>query len=398
MTPTAKRDDPRWYPEPVFRFVRQRRRDRLRGSWRCRSVPVFESYQDQHPKPDRHRPLVVLAVLLLLAGCRRAPDVVLYVSADDHVARRVVKAFEAHTGLRVATVGDLEQVKTTGLVNRLRSEADHPQADVFWSSEVFHTVNLAREGVLEPYVSDALADWPAAFRDPQHRWYGFAARARVIVFAPDRVAPEARPRTWMDLTQPRFKGRIVMADPRFGTTGGHLAAMQSYWTKLVGPAYYDAFLMGLADNDVRLLPSGNAGVVQAVADGEADLGLTDTDDVWAARARGLDVDLVYPRHDAAADDSGGGTLLIPNTVARVRGGPHPEAAGRLIEFLLSAEVARMLAGSVSHNVPVRADLAADYPEFAVADPLRVDYARAAAGLQGAVERAMARLGRGGDAR
>ena len=44
----------------------------------------------------------------------------------------------------------------------------------------------------------------------------------------------------------------------------------------VGRGYYDAFLMGLAANEVRLLPSGNAGVVAAVATGEADLGLTDT--------------------------------------------------------------------------------------------------------------------------
>ena len=75
-----------------------------------------------------------------------------------------------------------------------------------------------------------------------------------------------------------------MADPRFGTTGGHLAAMKAYWTSIMGAAYYTAFLEGLAANNVRLLPSGNAGVVRAVADGEADLGLTDTDDVWAAQA------------------------------------------------------------------------------------------------------------------
>jgi iron(III) transport system substrate-binding protein len=347
----------------------------------------------------RRRWLLGVVLTVLPAGCGRpAPDVVLYVSADDHVARQVVQAFEQHTGLRVASVGDAEQSKTTGLANRLRSEADHPQADVFWSSEIFNTINLAAEGVLDEYASPAAADWPARFRDPQHRWYGFAARARVIVFAPDRVAPEDRPRTWMDLTQPRYKGRIVMADPRFGTTGGHLAAMEAFWTRLVGPAYYEAFLMGLAANEVRLLPSGNAGVLQAVADGEADLGLTDTDDVWAARARGLDVDLVYPRHDADAPDSGGGTLLIPNTVARVRGAPHPEAAARLIDFLLSEEVERMLAESVSHNVPIRPGLADDYPRYAVPDPLRVDYRRAAAGLQGAVEQAMTRLGRGGDAR
>jgi iron(III) transport system substrate-binding protein len=308
-----------------------------------------------------------------------------------------MRAFEHQTGIRVGAVGDTEQTKTTGLANRLRAERNRPQADVFWSSEVFNTINLAEEGVLDGYEPGAAPGWPEGFRDAHHRWYGFAARARVIVYAPDRVAPPDRPQTWMDLTRPVFKDRIVMADPRFGTTGGHLAAMKVYWSRVVGSAYYDAFLMGLAANGVRLLPSGNAGVVQAVADGEADLGLTDTDDVWAARARGLDVDLIYPRHHVDPDAAGGGTLLIPNTVARVKGGPHPRAACRLIDFLLSEQVERMLAESVSHNIPLRPGLAASYPQYAVPDPLRADYARAAARMQGAVEQAMRRLGRGDDA-
>jgi iron(III) transport system substrate-binding protein len=346
----------------------------------------------------RTRPTLLVCIVLAFvsAGCGRSePRVVLYVSADDHIARQVVGAFEEHSGIGVDVVGDTEQRKTTGLVNRLRAERDNPQADVFWSSEIFMTISLAEEGVLAPYESAAAAGWPEAFRDPQGRWYGFAARARVIAYSPKRVPPEHRPRTWMDLRDPRFKGRIVMADPRFGTTGGHLAAMKAYWSRIVGGGYYEAFLMALADNEVRLLPSGNAGVVQAVADGEADVGFTDTDDVWAARARGLAVDLVYPRH-LVDEAPGGGTLLVPNTVARVKGGRNPEAAGRLIDFLLSEEVERMLAESVSRNVPVRAALAAEYPDHAVADPLQVDFRRAAAMLQGAVEEAMRRLG-GNDA-
>lgn len=330
------------------------------------------------------------AVALLTTGCEHSSDtqrVVLYVSADDHLVRQVIAEFEQQTGIRVDFVGDIEQNKTTGLVGRLRAEADNPQADVFWSSEVFMTIKLAEEGVLEPYDSPATADWPREFRDPQGRWYGFAARARVIVYAPDRVAEDELPKTWMDLTDPPFKGRIVMADPRFGTTGGHLGAMKAYWSRLVAPAYYEAFLMGLADNEVRMLPSGNAGVVAAVATGEADLGLTDTDDVWAAQARGFDVKLIYPRHGIVGA-AGAGTLLIPNTVARVKAGPNPHTAGRLIDFLLSEPVERMLAESVSHNVPVRDELAVDYPQYAVPDPLKIDYRRAANVMSGAVDQAM----------
>lgn len=316
---------------------------------------------------------------------------VLYVSADEHIARQVVAAFEAETGIHVQLVGDTEAKKTTGLVERLRAEADNPQADVFWSSEVFLTIALAQEGVLARYESDATADWPAAFRDEQGRWYGFASRARVIVYAPERVSPDEVPQTWLDLADPRLEGRVVMADPRFGTTGGHLAAMKAHWTASVGEGYYDAYLEKLADNKVRMIPSGNAGVVRAVASGEADLGLTDTDDVWAAQARGIDVDLVYPRHHVDEGRRGTGTLLIPNTVARVRGGPNPEAAARLIDFLLSPQVERLLAESVSHNVPVRPEIAASYPEYAVANPLAVDLNAAAAVRLEAIESARQRL-------
>jgi iron(III) transport system substrate-binding protein len=156
----------------------------------------------------RARPAYLPSIVLAFAsvGCSSSePGVVLYVSADDHVARQVVQAFERETGIRVDTVSDTEQTKTTGLANRLRAERNNPQADVFWSSEIFNTINLAEEGVLEVYVPRTATDWPSGFRDPQHRWYGFAARARVIVYAPDRVAPEHRPRTWMD--RPRGSSR-----------------------------------------------------------------------------------------------------------------------------------------------------------------------------------------------
>lgn len=343
------------------------------------------------------RRTIALAALALAAAVPSACDdasrrVVLYVSADSHVARPVLQAFEDRTGVGVDVVSDTEAQKTTGLSRRLEAERDRPRADVFWSSEIFHTIRLAERGVLAPCSPLAAAGWPAEFRDPAGRWYGFAARARVIAFAPDRVPASDRPVTWMDLTADRFRGRIVMADPRFGTTGGHLAAMKAWWDAHVMPGYYEAFLEGLAANGVRLLPGGNAAVVAAVAEGQADLGLTDTDDVWAAQERGLAVDLIYPRHDVASDPAPGrGTLLIPNTVAQVAGAPHPAEALLLVDFLLSPEVERMLAASTAKNLPLRPALADEFPRNAVPDPLRVNYAAAAAVLDEAIDEAMRML-------
>lgn len=315
-----------------------------------------------------------------LSSCSKdeSETVVLYVSADEHLARQVTDAFEKETGIRVKMVGDTEVKKTAGLVERIISEKDHPQADVFWSSEIFMTIDLAEKGALEPHQSSSTSDWPKEWRDEQNRWFGFAARARVIVYSPRRVPPQRVPKTWMALaTDDRFKGKIAMADPRFGTTGGHLGAMKAYWDGKVMPGYYGAFVEGLAEQNVRMLPSGNSGVVEAVALGEADVGMTDTDDVWAAQALGKDVQLVYPSHDIDIDAPGAGTLLIPNTVARIKGAPHPEQAAKLINFLLSDKVERMLAKSPSHNIPLRPGLAKEFSQYAVPNPLKVDYEQAA---------------------
>jgi len=334
--------------------------------------------------------LLVTAVGTLLSGCRRGADeqVVLYVSADEYVARELVRDFEARSGIRVIMLGDTEAKKTTGLVERLRAEADEPQADVFWSSECFMTIALADEALLAPYSSEVTESWPDEHRDEDGRWFAFAGRARVIVYAPGRVDADALPRTWMDLTDARWKDRIVMADPRFGTTGGHLGAMLSYWRQRgLGDAYFEAFVDGLADNNARLLSGGNAGVVDAVARGEADIGMTDTDDVWAARANGLGVELIYPRHHRDDAVAGGGTLVIPNTVARVANGPNPDHAGRLIDYLLSPRAERLLLESTSHNIPLNP--AVEVPDtYRVDDPMRVDLRASAAARRSAVDRAM----------
>jgi len=330
--------------------------------------------------------------LLATAGCDQRPSVVVYVSADEQVARPILAEFERAHGIRVVAKFDTEATKTTGLAATLRAERSRPRADVFWSSEVFMTVQLADEGVLAEHRSPETDEWPAAFRDPTFRWFGFAARARVLVYAPDRVAQDEVPAALTDLTRSWWKGRLVMADPRFGTTRGHFGAMRAFWNSEFMPGYYEAFLEGLAENDVRSLTTGNAGVVDAVVSGEADAGLTDTDDVWVAMARGAKLGIVYLRFDPDAHERRAGTLLIPNTVARVADGSNAETAAKLIAFLLSPRVEQLLLESDSHNIPLRPELQPEssrelIEKYRVDDPLWIDYARVAEQMDRAVEQA-----------
>lgn len=332
---------------------------------------------------------------LVAGGCDRTPSVTVYASADESVARPVFERFEKETGIRVDAKFDTEATKTTGLANTLRAEHDRPRADVFWSNEQATQVALAADGITEPLLvagatsaaatdgapQSFAAQWPAAWRDSQGRWFALAGRARVIVYAPDRVPMP--PSEWTGLIAPRWSGKIAMADPRFGTTRSHLGAMKAYWDTYAMAGYYEAFIEGLAENHPKVLTSGNSGVIDAVARGEADIGLTDSDDVFAAQARGLKLAMVLPRHAHDATNAGGGTYFIPNTVGVVSGAPHPAAARKFVEFMLSPETARQLAEMPSKHAPLV--YAASGNDFVVPDPILIDARAVAAHSDEAVE-------------
>src|SRR4051794_23888431 len=271
----------------------------------------------------------VLTLALLLVSCNRSTppkEVVLYTAVDEPVARPILDDFTKQTGIRVVLKTDTEASKTAGLVQTLRAEKSNPQADVFWNNEIFHTIALADEGVLAKYEPPGAQHVPAQFKDPQGRWTSVGLRLRVIAVGPkgEGVA------TVEDLAKPAYKGRIAIANPAFGTTSGHIAALFVAW----GKDDAEEFLRDLKKNDVKLL-GGNGEVVKQVAAGNIDAGLTDNDDVDSMIREGGKLKAVPAR--TGADP---GTLAIPITVALVAGAKHDAEAKQLIDYLTSPEVAK----------------------------------------------------------
>ena len=315
----------------------------------------------------------VLTVLLpcLLLSCSKSSDpdsreVVLYCSVDQGIAEPIIAEFENQSGIKVLARFDTEASKTVGLIQRIKAEAASPVADVFWSSEIFHTIRLARDSLLEPYRSDATRDWPALYADAEGRWYGFALRGRVIAYSMERVSAEDAPKSLEDVLDGKWKGRLVMAAPEFGTTGGDVAS----WFAHYGDARARQILDGLKANDIRIV-AGNSTAVRMVATGQADVCFTDTDDVYAAQRNGWPVDMNF------LDQAGDGALTIPNTAAVIKGATHPEEAAELMDFLLSEQLEGLLACSDSHNSPVHKALTEQFALYAIAKPLNVDYEKIA---------------------
>ena len=264
-------------------------------------------------------------------------------------SRPILDAFTRETGIVVRASYDTEASKTTGLANRLAAERARPRADVFWNNEVAQTIVLAEKGVLEPYRSPAAEAIPEAFRDAGGMWTGFAARARVIIYNTD-LASEP-PRSIRDFLKPEWKGRLAIAKPLFGTTATHAASLFVLW----GDDEAKAFLRGLVENDVAIL-SGNAAVRDMVASGEYAAGLTDTDDANGAIEDGKPAKWLFPDQE----EGGIGTLVLPNTVALIKGAPHADTGKKLIDYLLSAETEAALARARSVQIPLNP--AVDVPE------------------------------------
>ncbi len=303
-------------------------------------------------------------------------SVVIYTSLDQIFSEPILNDFEKDTGIKVKAVYDTEASKTTGLVNRLIAEKNNPQADVFWNSEVSRTIILKNKGILARYESPSARDIPSQFKDKDAYWAGFAARARVLIYNTDLVKPEEAPGSIFELTQPKWRGQVALAYPLFGTTSTHIGALYAS----IGKEKTEDFLKRLKNNDVVIV-DGNASSRDRVVEGELKVGFTDTDDANIAIQAGRPIKMIYP------DSKGIGTLLIPNTVALIKGGPNPGAGKRLIDYLLSREVESKLSYLKSAQMPLRKGVKTPghIPSFDEIKAMEVDFEDIAKHLREAME-------------
>ena len=326
-------------------------------------------------------------IALFISGCRgtdrSSREVTAYVSADRPFSEPILQEYQRRFGVRVNAVYDTEETKSTGLANRLLAEKARPQADVFWSNEPVRTLVLKSRGVLAPYQSPAAQGIADTFRDREGYWTGFSARLRVIVYNTSKVTAADAPKSVFDLTDPRWKGQVAIADPRFGSTSFHVAALYVE----IGDERADEYFRKLKANDVKIV-DGNSVVRDMVARGDVSVGLTDTDDVNVALEARQPVAMVLPDRD------GIGVPVMPNMVSLVAGASHPDEGKHLIDYLLSAEVERKLAESEAVQIPLHPEVAGpkNIPPISSFKAMTLDYAKAASRVEDVTKRLAPVLG------
>src|SRR2546430_2552581 len=314
-------------------------------------------------------PIHVVLILLLAVGlnsCRSASSkaLVVYVSEDQIFSEPILKDFERETAITVKSVFDTEESKSTGVMNRLIAEKDNPQADVYWANEPVRADALKQRGVSTAYVSPSAEGILGQFKDSDHYWTGFSARARLLLVNARSAIKPASVTAYMD---PSTKGRAAIANPLFGTTTDYVAALFTMW----GDERARTFMNDVKNNGVKMTTS-NGESADFVAAGQVDFSLVDSDDAVNRKKQGKPLEIIYPDQEP----NGLGVLILPNAVALIKGEPHPENGKQLIDYLLSTSTERKLAFADCAQIPLHSgvDTPPEVRRIEDIKPMRVGYA------------------------
>ena len=198
--------------------------------------------------------------------------------------------------------------------------------DAIWGLPIASMLALQRKGLLDPYAPKSLADIKPLFRDPADppAWFGMNAWISAVCFN-SAVAAKiglARPISWLDLAEPRFKDKIAMPHPVTSATGYLLVAG---WIKLFGEDRAWAFMDKLSNNIVSYEMSGVA-TCRHAATGIEPVGLSFDYAVAQVRQRGIEIEELVMKE-------GGGWEM--NTSALLKDAPRPDAARRVMDFAAS---------------------------------------------------------------
>jgi len=199
--------------------------------------------------------------------------------------------------------------------------------DIIHTSDAGHFELLKDKGLLLKFTPSAVTAFPDGFKDKAGFYYGMRATLSVIAYNPKIVTEKDAPKTWKDLLNPRWSGKLVTAHP------GYSGIIMTHVLALVNAYGWDYF-RDLAKNKVHITQSANdpAGVV---ASGERPVGVNGAEYFYYKTLKqGNPIKIVYPKE---------GVPLVVSPTAIAKDAPHPNAAKLFTEFMFSKESQQLLA-------------------------------------------------------
>lgn len=257
-------------------------------------------------------------------------------------AQRVVNAFQtAYPGIKVNLLRASGQVLYQRVMQELSMNA--LQGDVIGLSDSGgQQAELKEAGHFAQYKPHRMAEVLPAFQniDPDGYYHTTNVNLAIVVYNTKLVKPEDKPKTWLELADPKWKGKAAMGHPGF-------SSMSTSWVATMNRMYGWKYFENLAKNDTQVTRNINDTTTLVTA-GERAVGCTPVPTARMGVARGNPVGVIYP------DD---GALLLVSPTGIAKNSKHPAAARLLMEYLLSAECGRVIVedqgDSIRPDVPAR---------------------------------------------
>jgi iron(III) transport system substrate-binding protein len=283
------------------------------------------------------------AVLLFVLFLGAAPDADAQDAALVQAARKEAKVVW-HTSLALPSstaIAHFFQDKYKGIeveVHRNGSQrvlqrfmqetsAGIKNADIIHTSDAGHFELLKDKNLLLKFAPQSVAAFPDGFKDKAGFYYGMRATLSVMAHNPKIVSEKDAPKSWKDLLNPKWNGKLVTAHP------GYSGIIMTHVLALVNQYGWEYF-RELAKNKPHLVQSANdpAGVV---ASGERPVGVNGAEYYYYKTLKqGNPIKIIYPKE---------GVPLVVSPVAIAKDAPHPSAARLFVEFIFSKESQQLLA-------------------------------------------------------
>lgn len=271
----------------------------------------------------------------LIEAAKKEGRVNYYTAQEIRYVEAMVKRFEAaYPGISVK----VERSGAERIFARIAQEYSSKiyNVDIVNTSDLAHTLPWKRDGWLAPYVPDEAAQhFPADQIDPEGMWINHRWHLSVVAYNTKMIAAADAPKSFMDLLQPKFTGKIVKAHP--GYSGTILTATFQI-ARDIGWHYFEA----LAKQRVMQVQSAADPPVK-VALGERAVMADGTDyQVYAGKEAGSPIEIVYPEE---------GTPLCSNPNAVFKAAPNPNAARLLLSWLMSGAGQQVIVDLTGQFVP-----------------------------------------------
>jgi iron(III) transport system substrate-binding protein len=258
-------------------------------------------------------------------GARAAGKVVVYTANDSNLNRFVFEAFTKETGIEVEPV----EAGSGVVFRRISSEKERPLGDIVWG--VSRTLLRANKALLAPYASKNKDAVPAMFRDPDDLWLGTNVHLLVILQNTKLIPADAGPKSWEDLLDPKWKGKIAFTDPaNSGSAYSNLTMLAQAWGN--NDAAWEKVAKLLANTKVL---NRSSLVFQGVGSGEFALGMSLEYAGYQWSSNGAPVKVIYPTD---------GTVAQMEGVAVIKGGPNTENARLFTDYVSRKDVRETILG------------------------------------------------------